>query len=146
MLGWVITCHDDTAQDMLHRLEKKFGSQAQCRAVGFWRGLSSNMLSRMMCDALHDTDSGEGVIFLTDIPGAAPYRAAALMSHKHSQCEVISGVTYPLLERMLLSRESMSSAAFRNQIVSLGGPDVTSLWHQQQKNPPFVLKHDLYEY
>lgn len=22
MLGWVITCHDDTAQDMLHRLEK----------------------------------------------------------------------------------------------------------------------------
>lgn len=40
----------------------------------------------------------------------------------------------------------MSSAAFRNQIVSLGGPDVTSLWHQQQKKSPFVLKHDLYEY
>ncbi|HGY3716051.1 PTS sugar transporter subunit IIA [Citrobacter sp. Res13-Sevr-PEB04-36] len=146
MLGWVITCHDDTAQDMLHRLEKKFGPQTQCRAVSFWRGLSANMLSRMMCDALHTTDSGEGVIFLTDISGAAPYRVAALMSHKHSQCEVISGVTYPLLERMLLSRESLSSSEFRDQIVSLGGPDVTSLWHQQQKNPPFVLKHDLYEY
>lgn len=103
--------------------------------MSFWRGLSANMLSRMMCDALHNTDSGEGVIFLSDISGSAPYRVAALMSHKHSQCEVISGVTYPLLERMLLSRESMSSAAFRNQIVSLGGPDVTSLWHQQQKNP-----------
>ena len=25
MLGWVITCHDDKAQDMLHRLEKKYG-------------------------------------------------------------------------------------------------------------------------
>lgn len=23
MLGWVITCHDDRAQDMLDRLEKK---------------------------------------------------------------------------------------------------------------------------
>ncbi|NYZ53180.1 PTS sugar transporter subunit IIA, partial [Escherichia coli] len=23
---------------------------------------------------------------------------------------------------------------------------VSSLWHQQQKNPPFVLKHNLYEY
>ncbi|MBE9729289.1 PTS sugar transporter subunit IIA, partial [Escherichia coli] len=22
----------------------------------------------------------------------------------------------------------------------------SSLWHQQQKNPPFVLKHNLYEY
>lgn len=24
--------------------------------------------------------------------------------------------------------------------------EVSSLWHQQQKNPPFVLKHNLYEY
>ncbi|EKS7269259.1 PTS sugar transporter subunit IIA, partial [Salmonella enterica subsp. enterica serovar Derby] len=27
-----------------------------------------------------------------------------------------------------------------------GAPDVTSLWHQQQKNPPFVLLHDSYEF
>ena len=118
MLGWVITCHDDKAQDMLHRLEQKHGPLAQCQAVSFWRGLSSNMLSRMMCHALHATDSGEGVIFLTDIAGAAPYRVASLMSHKHP----------------------------RDCIVALGGPEVSSLWHQQQKNPPFVLKHDLYEY
>lgn len=89
MLGWVISCHDDRAQEMLEGLEKKYGPLAQCRAVNFWRGLSVNMLSRMMCDALHATDSGEGVIFLTDISGAAPYRVASLMSHKHSQCEVI---------------------------------------------------------
>ena len=146
MLGWVITCHDDKAQDMLHRLEKKYGPLEQCQAVSFWRGLSSNMLSRMMCHALHATDSGEGVIFLTDMAGAAPYRVASLMSHKHPQCEVISGISYPLLERMLSSRESMSSSAFRDCIVALGGPEVSSLWHQQQKNPPFVLKHDLYEY
>ncbi|VUC90011.1 putative PTS system IIA component [Salmonella sp. NCTC 11881] len=88
MLGWVISCHDDRAQEMLEGLEKKYGPLAQCRAVNFWRGLSVNMLSRMMCDALHATDSGEGVIFLTDISGAAPYRVASLMSHKHSQCEV----------------------------------------------------------
>lgn len=42
--------------------------------------------------------------------------------------------------------ESMSSSAFRDQIVALGAPDVTSLWHQQQKNPPFVLLHDSYEF
>ena len=87
MLGWVITCHDDKAQDMLHRLEKKYGPLEQCQAVSFWRGLSSNMLSRMMCHALHATDSGEGVVFLTDMAGAAPYRVASLMSHKHPQCE-----------------------------------------------------------
>ncbi len=82
MLGWVITCHDDRAQEILDALEKKHGALLQCRAVNFWRGLSSNMLSRMMCDALHETDSGEGAIFLTDIAGAPPYRVASLLSHK----------------------------------------------------------------
>lgn len=105
MLGWVITCHDELAQEMLDRLEKKFGPLTQCRAVNYWRNLSSNMLSRMMCDALHETDSGEGVVFLTDKTGAAPYRVAALMSHKHTHCEVISGISYPLLESMYLLRQ-----------------------------------------
>ena len=48
MLGWVITCHDELAQEMLDRLEKKFGPLTQCRAVNYWRNLSSNMLSRML--------------------------------------------------------------------------------------------------
>ena len=130
MLGWVITCHDDRAQEILDALEKKHGALLQCRAVNFWRGLSSNMLSRMMCDALHEADSGEGVIFLTDIAGAPPYRVASLLSHK----------------QMMACRETMTSSEFRERIVELGGPEVSSLWHQQQKNPPFVLKHNLYEY
>ncbi len=144
MLGWVIACRDECAQELLDELEKAFGPQAQCRAINFRRGMSSNMLSRMMCDALHDTDTGEGVIFLTDKSGEAPYRTAALMSHKHSHCEVISGINYALLAQMLPLRESLTSEAFRNAIVDLDGSTASSLWHQQQKNPPFVLLHDLY--
>ncbi|WP_236278476.1 PTS sugar transporter subunit IIA [Enterobacter bugandensis] len=146
MLGWVITCHDERAQDMLDTLEAKFGPLAQCRVVNYWRGLSTNMLSRMMCDALHETDTGDGVIFLTDKSGAAPYRAAALLSHKHNNCEVISGINLPLLETLYPFRASLSSAQFRNAIVAQGSPGVSSLWHQQQKNPPFVLLHDLYKH
>lgn len=146
MLGWVITCHDEEAQEMLLKLEARFGPLAECRAVNYWRGLSTNMLSRMMCDALHETDTGDGVIFLTDRSGAAPYRSAALMSHKHDNCEVISGISLPLLEAMYPLRATLSSAEFRHAIVAQGSPGVSSLWHQQQKNPPFVLLHDLYKH
>ncbi|MTH45151.1 PTS sugar transporter subunit IIA [Intestinirhabdus alba] len=145
MLGWVITCHDDRAEALLERLQKRHGPQAQCRAVNFWCGLSANMLSRMLCDALHETNSGDGVIFLTDTTGATPWRVASLQSHKHPQCEVISGISYSLLEEMLPWRKSMSSEAFRERIVTLGAPETTSLWHQQQKHPPFVLLHDRHE-
>ena len=144
MLGWVIAGHDYYAQDMLDAIERRFGPQPQCCAVNYWNGLSTNMLSRMMCDALHEADSGEGVIFLTDSAGDAPYRVAALMSHKHSHCEVISGISYALIEKMLPLRATLSSEAFREMIVAEGFPEASSLWHQQQKNPPFVLLHDLY--
>lgn len=146
MLGWVIACHDDMAEELLERLEKRFGPLAQCQAVNYWRGMSANMLSRMMCDALHQADSGDGVIFLTDKTGAAPYRIAALMSHKHCGCEVISGINYSLLEQCYPLRETLDSEAFRHEIVERGPAGVSSLWHQQQKNPPFVLLHDTYKY
>ncbi|ELY4663078.1 PTS sugar transporter subunit IIA [Cronobacter muytjensii] len=142
MLGWVIACHDYAARDYAEQLEAQFGALALCRTVDYWTGLSTNMLSRMMCDALWHVDRGDGVIFLTDSVGGAPYRAAALLSHKHPHSEVIAGVTLPLLAQTYPLRDACDSAAFRDAIVQAGGEGVTSLWHQQQKHPPFVLLHD----
>lgn len=139
MLGWIIAGHDFYGRDMLEALEKRLGPQPQCRAVNFEKGLSTNMLARMMCDGLHACDSGDGVIFFTDITGAAPYRAAALLSNKHDFCEVISGASLSLLCSMSEYRATLSSHTFREHIVTAGGDRVTSLWHQQEKNPPFVL-------
>lgn len=139
MQGWIIAGHDYYAQQMLDALEQRYGPLPQCRAVNFWNGLSTNMLARMMCDALHFADSGDGVIFLTDLRGEAPYRAAALLSNKHPCCEVIAGADLALLASMLPYRQTLSSVEFRHLIVEKGGEQVTSLWHQQQKNPPFAL-------
>ncbi|WP_300002154.1 PTS sugar transporter subunit IIA [uncultured Cedecea sp.] len=139
MLGWIIAGHDSYARDMLDTLEKCLGPLPQCCGVNFEKGMSTHMLSRMMCDALHVCDSGEGVIFLTDVTGEEPYRAAALLSNKHDFCEVISGASLSLLCAMNEYRTLLSSDAFREQIVTMGGESVTSLWHQQQKHPPFVL-------
>lgn len=139
MLGWIIAGHDSYARDMLGALEKRLGPVPQCCAVNFEKGLSTNMLARMMCDALHACDSGEGVVFLTDITGGAPYRAAALLSNKHPFCEVVAGAELALLCQMSECRTTLSSSTFRDYIVAAGGDSVTSLWHQQKKNPPFVL-------
>ncbi|CCJ84682.1 Putative PTS system IIA component yadI [Cronobacter dublinensis 582] len=142
MLGWVIACHDYAARDYAEKLEAQYGPLTLCRTVDYWAGLSTNMLSRMMCDALWHVDAGDGVIFLTDTVGGARARAAALLSHKHPHSEVIAGVTLALLTQMYPLRDACDSAAFRDAIVQAGGEGVTSLWHQQQKNPPFVLLHD----
>jgi PTS system ascorbate-specific IIA component len=66
------------------------------------------------------TDGGDGVIFLTDKTGAAPYRVAALLSHKHTHCEVISGSTIHYW-KVCICCQNLSSEAFRHAIVSAGG-------------------------
>ena len=43
-------------------------------------------------------------------------------------------------------REMTDSTGFRDTIVARGAPEVSSLWHQQQKNPPFVLLHSVEKY
>ncbi len=35
MLGWVITCHDDRAQEILDALEKKHGALLRCQGREF---------------------------------------------------------------------------------------------------------------
>jgi PTS system ascorbate-specific IIA component len=103
MLGWVITCHDELAQEMLDRLEKVWSAGpvpgGQLLAQSQQQYVEPDDVRCAACHRLR----GRGH-FLTDKTGAAPYRAAALMSHKHTHCEVISGVSYPLLERMYLLR------------------------------------------
>ncbi|MDR9963873.1 hypothetical protein KIF59_12920 [Enterobacter cloacae subsp. cloacae] len=77
MLGWVITCHDEQAQEML-MLEVRFGPLAMSCGELLARAEYQHAEPDdvMPC---HETDTGEGVIFLTDKSGAAPYRAAALL-------------------------------------------------------------------
>lgn len=94
MLGIVFAGHSGFGSGMMKALMQLLGARPiQCIGVEFSDGVSSNMLSRMMCDALHQVDSGDGVVIIADILGAPPFRAAALMCHKHPHCEVVVGVS-----------------------------------------------------
>lgn len=47
MLGWVISCHDDRAQEMLEGLEKKYGPLA--RRMSPVSGISSRKIRLLCC-------------------------------------------------------------------------------------------------
>ncbi|MBW7981464.1 PTS sugar transporter subunit IIA [Enterobacillus tribolii] len=136
MLGIVLTGHGGFASGTLKALAHLSGRKPeQCVVVEYDEGLSTNMLSRMMCDALHNADSGEGVVFIADVLGAPPFRTAALMCHKHPQCEVVSGVSLEALAKLLPLRATLSAATFRDTALAYTQDSVSSLWHEQQKQP-----------
>lgn len=136
MLGIVLTGHSGYANGMLKALTHFLGSKPQqCVVVEYGEGLSTNMLSRMMCDALHNADSGAGVVFVADVLGAPPFRSAALMCHKHPQCEVVSGVSLEALAKLFPQRATLDAVTFRDSLLASTQGGVTSLWHEQQKQP-----------
>ena len=49
-------------------------------------------------------DSGEGVLLLTDLPGASPANLCRML-HQPGSVEIISGVSLPMLVRALSYRE-----------------------------------------
>ncbi|MDN6228063.1 MAG: PTS sugar transporter subunit IIA, partial [Enterobacterales bacterium] len=116
MLGIVLAGHTGFASGTLKSLKHLLGAlPEQCISVEYTDWLSTNMLSRMMCDALHAADSGDGVVFITDILGAAPFRSAALMSHKHSKCEVVVGISLGAMIQLFPQRGGLTASEFRDR-------------------------------
>ena len=144
MLGIVLAGHTGFASGTLKSLKHLLGSvPEQCVSVEYTEWLSTNMLSRMMCDALHAADSGDGVVFITDILGAAPFRSAALMSHKHPKCEVVVGIGVGAMVQLFPQRGMLTAAEFRDSALELTREQATSLWHEQNRHTVFGMAVEL---
>lgn len=141
MLGIVLAGHTGFASGTLKSLKHLLGAlPEQCISVEYTDWLSTNMLSRMMCDALHAADSGDGVVFITDILGAAPFRSAALMSHKHSKCEVVVGISLCAMIQLFPQRGVLTASEFRDHALELTRGQATSLWHEQNRHPTVMVR------
>lgn len=141
MLGIVLAGHTGFASGTLKSLKHLLGAlPEQCISVEYTDWLSTNMLSRMMCDALHAADSGDGVVFITDILGAAPFRSAALMSHKHSKCEVVVGISLGAMIQLFPQRGALTASEFRDRALELTRGHATSLWHEQNRHPTVMVR------
>ncbi|WKS80586.1 PTS sugar transporter subunit IIA [Edwardsiella tarda] len=140
MLGIVFAGHSGFGSGMMKALTQLLGARPiQCIGVEFSDGVSSNMLSRMMCDALHQVDSGDGVVIIADILGAPPFRAAALMCHKHPHCEVVVGVSLAALAEQWPQRGIGDAVAFREALLTQTRNYVTSLWHEQSRQAALFM-------
>ena len=141
MLGIVLAGHTGFASGTLKSLKHLLGALPErCISVEYTDWLSTNMLSRMMCDALHAADSGDGVVFITDILGAAPFRSAALMSHKHSKCEVVVGISLGAMIQLFPQRGALTASEFRDHALELTRGQATSLWHEQNRHPTVMVR------
>jgi PTS system mannose-specific IIA component len=109
MIGLVIVTHCGLALEFRSALEHVVGPQAQLETVSIGPDDDAAVRRGQIIDAIHRTDTGEGVIVLTDMFGGTPSNLA-ISAMDEANVEVIAGINLPILVKLASVRSEMPIA------------------------------------
>jgi PTS system mannose-specific IIA component len=124
MIGLVVATHGNLAQELLRTAEGIVGTLAQCEAVSVGAGSSMDDARQRLGDAVHRTDTGEGVLVLTDMFGGTPANLA--LTFLDEKLEVITGVNLPMVLKLATARsDGLALQAAAELLASYGQKNIT---------------------
>jgi PTS system mannose-specific IIA component len=109
MIGLVLVTHGRLAAEFISAMEHVVGPQPQVEAVCIGPDDDMEIRRQEIADAAGRTDSGSGVILLTDMFGGTPSNLAISLMGRPN-VEVIAGINLPMLIRLASVRRSMTVA------------------------------------
>mgnify|MGYP006276654277 FL=1 len=106
MIGMVLVTHGHLASEFRAALEHVVGPQRQLVSISI--GPEDDMERRRadIIEAIHEADSGDGVVLLTDMFGGTPSNLAISVMNG-GKVEVLAGVNLPMLIKLASVRDSM---------------------------------------
>ena len=134
MLGIIISGHGGFATGMEKAMLQIIGTQEQTVAIDFPEESTSQKLTQQFEDALKEVDTGDGVVFLTDLLGGTPFRTASTLSLARDDMEVLTGCNLQLILEMMMERDELTAAQFRTLGVECGHRGLTSLFDELAKS------------
>ncbi len=110
MIGLVLVTHGRLADEFRNAVEHVVGPQSDFATVSIGAEDDMEQRRRDIVEAVASTDSGEGVVVLTDMFGGTPSNLAISVMEP-GRVEVIAGVNLPMLIKLTGVRKSESIAA-----------------------------------
>lgn len=104
MIGLVVVAHFNLAREMVAATELIVGEQEQFIAVGIFPNEQVEETKEKIVSALKGSDTGDGVIILTDMFGGTPSNIS-LSFLEEGRVEVVAGVNLPMLIKLVTYRE-----------------------------------------
>ena len=109
MIGMVLVTHGRLAAELVNALEHVVGPQANVVSICIAPDDDMEQRRRDILDAVDKTDTGEGVILLTDMFGGTPSNLAISVMDR-AKVEVIAGINLPMLVKLARVREKTTIA------------------------------------
>jgi mannose PTS system EIIA component len=116
VIGVLIVTHGEIGRALLESASQILGNaQTQTATLSVWRQDDPDDLILRAREILEQIDAGDGVLVLTDIFGATPGNVVSSLL-ENGQVEGVSGVSLPMLLRVLTSRNGSLSAAVQRAV------------------------------
>ena len=126
MIGLVITGHLNFATGYQSAINAIAGDCPQVAYVDFLESMSTDELEVKLREAADKVDSGEGVLFLTDIPGGSPFQRSARVAVQMNNADVISGTNLVMAAEACLDRDGMGLDELVIQLMTIGIENIKS--------------------
>ncbi|MBR9873548.1 PTS sugar transporter subunit IIA [Vibrio sp. J1-1] len=127
MIAVILSGHGGFASGIEKAIHQVIGEQQQFIALDFPEESTTQQLEAQMRQAIQEIDSGEGIVFLTDLLGGTPFRTASLLSQERDDIQVVTGTNLQMAAEMLLERDELKLIEFRDQAIECGHRGITSL-------------------
>jgi mannose PTS system EIIA component len=116
VIGVLIVTHGSIGEALLTSASQILGSiPQQVATLSVWRQDDPDDLVLRARELLDGLDAGDGVLVLTDIFGATPGNVVSRLL-EDGKVEGVSGVSLPMLLRLLTNREGVKGGAQGNKL------------------------------
>jgi PTS system ascorbate-specific IIA component len=113
MIGVLLVSHGDIGTALLSSASQILGQpQPQVATLSVWRQDDPDDLVLRARELIEKIDAGDGVLVLTDIFGATPGNVVSRLL-EDGRIEGVSGVSLPMLLRVLTSRNGSTESKLR---------------------------------
>jgi PTS system mannose-specific IIA component len=107
MIGIVLVTHGRLADELRSALEHVVGTQSQIEAIAIGPDDDITQRREQIIKSVHEVDTGEGVVVLTDMFGGTPSNLATSVMER-GRIEVLAGVNLPMLVKLASIRRDAS--------------------------------------
>lgn len=123
MIGLVVVAHFNLAREMVAATELIVGEQEQFAAVDIFPNDPVEKTKEKIVSALKNSDTGDGVIILTDMFGGTPSNIS-LSFLEEDRVEVVAGVNLPMLIKLVTYREGRTLDELASFITQYGQKNI----------------------
>ena len=120
MIGIVVSGHINFATGIRSAVLAITGEQEQMKFIDFVESMSTGELEVQLRQAAQEVDSGDGVLFLTDIPGGSPCNRALAILMERDDVELIGGANLPMIANAAFEREDADLKELVGMLLDIG--------------------------